>query len=318
MENNPFISVCIPAYKNPIYVERLLNSINIQSYRDFEIVITDNSPDDSIGLLVNKFKDRLFIKYYKNNPAVGMAENFNEGLGKANGKWIKMMHDDDWFSAPDALDKFAAVARQTDSKFIFCAYNDVYSPSGKIKSETLSGWRKEMLEENPFNLFYLNVIGHPSVLMHRNERGMLYDTKYKWVVDIDFYIRFLNKYPGFDYIPDSLVNISIDENQMSSKYYKNPAVEIPEYLSMLAKYPAGMPLQNEYVFYMLWMLVKKFKIRNLDQILRAGYQGPLPEAELKAIIAYQRPIPNIILKQTPWSKLLMKRCFSFITRKNKD
>lgn len=49
--NPPFISICIPAYKNVKYVERLLASIKEQSFRDFEIVITDNSPDNCIELL---------------------------------------------------------------------------------------------------------------------------------------------------------------------------------------------------------------------------------------------------------------------------
>ncbi len=313
-ENPPFISVCIPTYKNPAYVERLLQSILTQTYRDFEIVMTDNSPDDSIAHLVHQFSDRLPILYHKNDPPTEMAENFNRGMGKASGRWIKMMHDDDWFNTPDALAKFAEAAHRTKSKFIFSACQEVFSISGEKKEHTLTGWRKEMLEQDPLNLFFLNVIGHPSVVMHINEPEILYDTQFRWVVDVDFYIRFLNKYPGFEYIPDLLVNIGIDEAQMSNKYYKNPRVEIPEYLSMLAKFPPGLALNNEYVFHMLWNLVKKFKLRNIEQVREAGYQGPVPVNELEAIIKYQRPIPRIILKQTPWSKALMRRCYNKMRR----
>src|SRR5688572_26907459 len=98
MDIVPFISVCIPTYKNPAYVVRLLNSVTIQTYTDFEVVITDNSPDNAVELVVEQFKNRFPIRYQRNVPAVNMGENFNKGLQNARGRWIKMMHDDDWFN----------------------------------------------------------------------------------------------------------------------------------------------------------------------------------------------------------------------------
>jgi glycosyltransferase involved in cell wall biosynthesis len=304
----PFISICIPTYKNAAYVERLLNSIVQQSYRDFEIVVTDNSPDNSVEKLVQQFSDRLPIRYYKNEPPTGMAENFNEGLKKAGGTWIKPMHDDDWFASPASLERFAVAAMQTTSKFIFSACKNVYAQSGKIVDEMLAGSRKEMLEENHVSLFHLNVIGHPSVVMHYNDSGLLYDTSFNWVVDVDFYMRFLSSHPGFEYIPDFLVNIGIDENQLSNKYYKNPRVEVPEYLRMLAKFPPGLASGNQYVFHMLWDLVRKFRLKGAADIERCGYDGAVPGV-MPGIIRYQQNIPRIILKQPSWSKRLMKRCF---------
>jgi len=48
MTNSSEISICIPAYKNVGFLERLLHSISIQSFADYEVVITDDSPDDSV------------------------------------------------------------------------------------------------------------------------------------------------------------------------------------------------------------------------------------------------------------------------------
>jgi glycosyltransferase involved in cell wall biosynthesis len=309
MDIVPFISVCIPTYKNPAYVLRLLNSVTIQTYTDFEVVITDNSPDNAVELVVEQFKNRLPIRYQRNVPAVNMGENFNKGLQNARGRWIKMMHDDDWFNTSDALEKFAQVARQTNSTFIFCAYQDVNATRGKIHKELLPQWKKELLEENPLNLFFRNVIGHPSTVMHINDHNLQYDPEFNWVIDIDFYMRFLTRYAGFTYIPEFLVNIGIDENQMSATNYKNPKVEIPEYLSLLGKYPQELAFENENVFHMLWELVRKFRIRNWEDIRKAGFNGVIPEEEMRFIINYQKKIPRIILKQTPWSAKLMRRSF---------
>jgi len=304
--NTPFISICIPAYKKASSLERLLESIAMQTYKNYEVIITDDSPDDSVKQVADNF-GHLPLSCTKNEPAAGMPANWNEGLLRARGPWIKIMHDDDWFRTADALEQFAAAASAGKGDFIFSACNNIYS-SGKEVNEYLEGWRKEMLEDNTLNLFFLNVIGHPSTVMHRKDDAILYDTQFKWVVDIDFYIRYLDKHPGFTYIPNMLVNIGTNDLQMSSSLYKNPAVEIPEYLSMLAKFPPDLHLKHEYVFHCVWNLVKRFRVKSIQAIRDHGYSGVLPD-KIQEIIDFQKPIPRFVIKQTNWSKKLMLRCF---------
>ena len=63
----PEISICIPAYKQVAMVERLLNSIICQTFKDYEIIITDDSPDDSVKLLSEKYTSKCRLKYVKND-----------------------------------------------------------------------------------------------------------------------------------------------------------------------------------------------------------------------------------------------------------
>jgi len=309
--SNPFISICIPAYKKVQSLERLLRSIASQTYTNYEIIITDDSRDDSVTDLVKTFSATLPIQYFKNNTAAGTPGNWNIAIQKATGAWIKLMHDDDWFASPAALQLFADAAANTDAGFIFSACNNIYTASGKEVHEYLTGWKKDMLEDNTLNLFYENVIGHPSTVLHRRDDALQYDTQFKWVVDKDFYIRYLQKHPGFTYVPEMLINIGTDETQVSFSLYKNPAVEVPEYLTMLAKYPGNLLMQHEYVFHCVWNLLKRFRIRNIQMIEDLGYTGELPD-HLQLIINYQKVIPRLAIKQTKWSKLFMKRCYSKI------
>lgn len=306
--NKPFISICIPAYKRVTYLQRLLQSIVNQTYADYEVIITDDSPDDTVKELVESFSGSILITYLKNIPAAGTPGNWNIAMQKANGEWIKLMHDDDWFVLPTSLQKFADAAANTKNSFIFSACNNIYSSTGRAVNEFLTGWKKEMLEDSTLNLFYQNVIGHPSTVMHRKDDQVIYDTQFKWVVDIDFYVRYLQKHKGYIYIPEMLINIGTDDSQVSHSLYKNPAVEIPEYFSMLAKFPSNLLLQHEYVFHCVWNLVKRFSIQSKKMIEDLGYSGPLPD-HVQDIIDYQKPIPRIIIKQTNWSKIFMKRCF---------
>jgi glycosyltransferase involved in cell wall biosynthesis len=310
--DTPFISICIPTYKRTDLLKKLLDSIKIQSFKNFEILINDNSPDDAVKQLAEQYSIWLPIAYQKNEPAVSAVENCINVMRRANAPWIKIIHDDDWFNTADALQQFADAALQSDKDFIFCASNQVYLETNKIEPELLTDERKKMLEDSVLSLFYLNVIGHPSVVMHKKDTSIEYDTQFNWVLDIDYYLRYINAHGGYHYINETLVNIGKVSSQESYKYYKNLMVEIPEYFTLLAKYNSNLLLSNQYVFHLIWNMLKRFKIKNIEDIRATGYTGKLPD-KIEAIINYQKKIPRIILKQTPWSKVLMNNCFKKIT-----
>src|SRR2546421_11807457 len=116
----PFISICIPAYKRPHYLQRLLDSIAIQSFKDYEVIISDDSGDDnSVRDLVQKYDSVFALSYHRNTPSLGTPANWNNAIEKANGAWIKLMHDDDWFSSPTSLEEFAN-ATKSGVDFIWC------------------------------------------------------------------------------------------------------------------------------------------------------------------------------------------------------
>ena len=119
--SKPFISICIPTYKRADLLKKLLDSICAQTFTDFEILINDNSPDDTVKDLVSEYEKILPIAYQKNEPAISATENCNKVMGRANADWIKIMHDDDWFAANDALAQFADAAKKSGKDFIFCA-----------------------------------------------------------------------------------------------------------------------------------------------------------------------------------------------------
>ncbi len=311
--SKPFISICIPTYKRTHLLKKLLDSISIQTFRDFEIIINDNSPDDSVEKLINAYKTELPIFYEKNQTIISAGSNCIKVMRRANADWIKVMHDDDWFDSQNALQIFADTAVKSGKDFIFCASNLVKLDAGSKKKELLSAGRKKMLDDSIFCLFYLNVIGHPSVVMHRKDTSIEYDANFNWVQDVDFYMRYLDAHPGYIYIPQPLVNIGKGPTQESNKYYKNIKVELPEYFTLLSKYEQNLSCRNEYVFHLIWNMVKRYKIKGIEQLYAKGYIGPKP-CGLDEIIAYQEKIPGIVLKQVNWSKKFMRRCFDKVQK----
>ncbi|MDO9375073.1 MAG: glycosyltransferase family 2 protein [Ferruginibacter sp.] len=107
MNTAALISICIPAYKRIKDLKQLLDSINVQTFKDFEVIVTDDSPDDTVRKFLVEYNPDFKLVYFKNDPVLGTPENWNEGIRKATGDWIKIMHDDDYFTSIYSLQFFA-------------------------------------------------------------------------------------------------------------------------------------------------------------------------------------------------------------------
>src|SRR4051812_23131736 len=97
------VSICIPVYKQTTYLEKCLQSVLEQDFKDFELIISDDTPDDSLEVFIKDLlKDREYT-YHRNQPALGSPENWNSAIDKSSGKYLKIMHHDDFFTKTDSL-----------------------------------------------------------------------------------------------------------------------------------------------------------------------------------------------------------------------
>ena len=297
------ISICIPAYKRTDFLLRLLDSIAVQEFRDFEVIVTDDSPDLSVKSLCETYTARFPLAYYRNEIPLGTPENWNEGIRKAQGEWIKIMHDDDWFTGPDALGVFAqAIRDHAGASFIFSAYRDIFLDEGREREMQISSSRYKALVRNTATLFSRNVIGPPSVILYKRLPSVLYDNKVKWVVDIDFYIRCLERTTPI-YIPSILVNVGLGSEQVTQDCFRQRPVEIPENFYLLNKVGVRQ-LRNLLVYDAWWRLMRNLEIRQPREITEAGYTGDVP-AVILSMVKWQSRIPKSWLRIGPFSKSLM-------------
>jgi hypothetical protein len=213
------------------------------------------------------------------------------------------MHDDDWFAAPDALKTFAdTVLRNPGRDFFFSAYRNVFLSNNTSTEVYISSKRREILDRNPKTLLSRNTIGPPSVTFHKKMPTIMYDGSLKWLVDVDFYIRFLNRAKPV-YIPAVLIQVGRGEAQVTMAVFRNPQVEIPENLYELNKIGVRS-LLNIIVYDAYWRFIRNLDIRSLVQIRAAGYQKPVPPI-IVSMISFQSAIPKVFLKSGICSKLLM-------------
>lgn len=298
----PLISICVPAYKRLDYLERLLNSIAGQTFRDFEVIISDDSPDESVEQLIVPYRAQFPISYFRNVPSLGTPGNWNFGISKATGEWIKLIHDDDWFATPESLAVFAAQTGK-GPRFIFSAYSNCYSDGKKPDQPVYfwKSWRKRIVEE-PVTLLAYNVVGPPSVTLVHRSIAEQYDERMKWRVDMDFYVRLLQQEKVYTCINQLLINVGVSETQVTNVCFENPLVELPEGLLLLQKY-GTRPLRNIWVYDAWWRLLRNMDIRNAEQ-LSCYAPGEWPKG-IVAMVKHLDRVPASLLKMGVCSKVLM-------------
>jgi len=307
----PLVSICIPAYKNTSFLERLLASLLVQTYTNFEVIISDDSPDDTVKDFINQFKDKLTISYFKNTPSLGTPANWNFAMKQAKGDFIKLIHDDDWLVSEHALDVMVVtLINNPSAQFVFSAYNNVDVETNQIETVIAKNNRMVLIKKNPLHLFRKNIIGPPSVIMHRRGFSFNYDENLKWVVDFEAYISVLKQNCQFIYLNMPLINVGISSLQVTKTTSRIREVEIPENLYVLNKHGLEI-LNNVWVYDYYWRLLRNVSIRKEEDILNAGWNTEIP-TPLQRMLRWQQYLPLTLLKFGPLSKFLMFLCF--ITR----
>jgi len=99
----PWVSFCMSTYKRPDILSKQIEGLLKQSFKNFNIIISDNDPEESGRSVVNSFNDDRLI-YYANSENLGMVKSFNQSILKAVSEFIVMVTDDDPVS-PEMLEE---------------------------------------------------------------------------------------------------------------------------------------------------------------------------------------------------------------------
>jgi len=278
----PHISICIPAYKNVNHLSRLLDSIQLQTFQDFEVIITDDSPDESIDDFIKQANYPFEIRYFKNFPAAGSPENWNISIRHAIGKWIKIMHDDDWFSDENSLNEFYTHSLKANDVFIFSGFENVYFEKGTSKIYAIKFYELLLLKLSPLSIYRKNYIGHPSTTLIKNNRSKWFDKKLKWVVDFEFYIRLLREEKSFVAIKKPLICIGMGSEQITQTAFYNKQIELPENFYLLHKLGKNV-LKNIFVYDHFWRLMRNLDIKSIAEIKSYTIDIEIPK-EIESMI----------------------------------
>lgn len=128
-----FLSVIVSCYNCRETIKRVLNSLVVQSFSDFEVIISDDKSTDDFMKVVDKYKSLLDIKYFQTTCSVHCPSNTRRGgLSHANGEWVTFIDHDDAFT-PNAFQAFIDTYNSTEEKLPF-----FYSPVNHVTKDGAS------------------------------------------------------------------------------------------------------------------------------------------------------------------------------------
>ena len=129
----PFFSVIIPLFNKAEYVERTLNSVLLQSFDDFEVIIVNDGSTDNSLKIAESFTDDRIVIYSKDNKGVSTARNY--GVTKATSNYIAFLDADDLWK-PNHLDALHNLIVDMPSCALYCmGYIKQKSEKSKIRAQ---------------------------------------------------------------------------------------------------------------------------------------------------------------------------------------
>lgn len=107
-------SIIVPVYKVEKYIRQCLESLESQTFRDFEAIFVDDCGNDRSMEIVEEYASRdERIKIVRNNKNIGVAASRNKALDFCSGEYTTCLDPDDWFT-PDALEVIYNTFQQHD------------------------------------------------------------------------------------------------------------------------------------------------------------------------------------------------------------
>jgi glycosyltransferase involved in cell wall biosynthesis len=260
------ISICIPAYRQADKLHKLLKSIEIQTVKPFEIIVSDDSDDEAVEQLCKQ--SDLPLRYFRHTPALGSPENWNFAIQQASGDWIKLMHHDDYFSHEKALENFlSAINMQKEKDYFFCGTRIEQGSNGSSHIYEVDKKLIDRLNKYPAYLLHKNLIGAPSTGFFRNTIQIHYDKSLIWLVDVEYYIRLMENY-RLGYLIDPAITTVMFEGQLTTRLKDNRQVELSEFIYCYLKHINKFDRLNRKIMrFRMIDLFRIFEVRNLGDLV---------------------------------------------------
>ena len=147
------VSVIIPVYESEAYLKECVQSVQMQSYKNVEILLIDDGSTDGSSSICNKYKakDKRIVYYRQEN--LGICSARNKGISMSKGKYIAFSDHDDEYE-PDYIKKQYEVAEEYGADVVKCGvlFEDI--DDNRVLRCTSEKFYKEYRRENIVEVYF--------------------------------------------------------------------------------------------------------------------------------------------------------------------
>ena len=216
----PTVSIIVPTLNDIEYISKALESIFVQSFKDYEIIIVDGGSTDGTLEVLKQYEGKITFFRQKGK---GVSQAKNEAIGRAKGEYITFLDADDlWY--PEKL-KVQIYFLNAHPEYGFCSSDvDFFNEEGIIINGAISR------EKNPRSglvfddLFCNNFISSATIFLRRNcfDKAGLFNESIFFAEDTDMWLR-IAKYFQLGYIPRILAKYRVHAQARTQQFDKHYA-----------------------------------------------------------------------------------------------
>lgn len=215
MTDKPLISIIIATKNADKTLDRCLNSIVKQTFKNFEIIIIDADSTDKTKKIIYSKKNS--ISWWESKKDNGIYHAWNKGLKKAKGKWISFIGADDLFSDNNVLELFAPYLNLAEKKNIKFVYSKSKIIDKNLNILKIIGkpWKKiswQIKHGMPVHFPHPGLFHHHSIF---KEYGN-FDDNFKISGDYDLLLRFFSKNKGNCLFAVEITSLLIQDGGVST------------------------------------------------------------------------------------------------------
>src|SRR5271154_6171346 len=198
----PTVSICLPVYNGANYLAKAIESVQAQTFQDFELLIANDCSTDETPVIIESYaKQDERIRSWTNGSNLKLFGNYNACINKCTGKFIKLFAHDDLFH-PTLLDRMLKVFNDhpnvslvTSSRCWIDANGEPIKADSNVSAKTMKPFAEDTCLSAAEAITgtlkeVINWLGEPSSQMFLREHADGgYDTSFKQVGDLEYSYR---------------------------------------------------------------------------------------------------------------------------------
>lgn len=216
----PLISIIIPAYNCEKYIEKCINSILLQTYQNFEIIIINDGSQDHTLEKINNYlnKNKIKLISIENN---GVSNARNLGIENSKGDYICFIDADDWIEK-DYLEYFVKNTTLEYNLLIqYSLQKNIFFSNPSHPSVTLS---INYDIEDLFLKFNIIKYGHPFCKFYSRkiikDNNLLFDKGLTMAEDLIFFLIYIKHIDYITFLPEMKYHYEYVNNSAHTKKHE--------------------------------------------------------------------------------------------------
>ena len=120
----PLVSVLIPTHNRPQWLAGSIRSVLDGEFTDFELIVSNNGDPEHTRRLAEEIQDPR-VRWVEHDRTSGMLEHMASLFGRASGRYVAVLHDDDWWDSTYLAKLVPALEARDDAVLAFCDLHHV-------------------------------------------------------------------------------------------------------------------------------------------------------------------------------------------------